>query len=125
MSVNRHSDHIHKENPSSLTLRMINLIRTTIAPRQISQYDRVYHACWLGFKRQALLTQQQDERRGLEGDETLHSQTIEQEVEQPVDAVHVPELQPPPFLASTYERESSVESVAAPEVHTQQSQTQQ
>ncbi|CAG4961892.1 unnamed protein product [Parnassius apollo] len=82
-----------KENPSSLTLRMINLIRATVAPRQISQYDRVCHACWLRFKRQALLTQQQDERRGLEGDETPHGQ---EEVEQPVDAVHVPELQPPP-----------------------------
>ncbi|CAG4960388.1 unnamed protein product [Parnassius apollo] len=88
----------------------------------ISQYDRVCHACWLRFKRQALLTQQQDERRGLEGDETPHGQ---EEVEQPVDAVHVPELQPPPFLASTDERDSSVESVAAPEVHSLQSQTQQ
>ncbi|CAG5045477.1 unnamed protein product [Parnassius apollo] len=111
--LNRQSDHIHKENPSSLTLRMINLIRATVAPRQISQYDRVCHACWLRFKRQALLTQQQDERRGLEGDETPHGQ---EEVEQPVDAVHVPELQPPPFLASTDERDSSVESVAAPEM---------
>ncbi|CAG5024191.1 unnamed protein product [Parnassius apollo] len=110
--LNRQSDYIHKENPSSLTLRMINLIRATVAPRQISQYDRVCHACWLRFKRQALLTQQQDERRGLEGDETPHGQ---EEVEQPVDAVHVPELQPPPFLASTDERDSSVESVAAPE----------
>ncbi|CAG5023205.1 unnamed protein product [Parnassius apollo] len=95
--LNRQSDHIHKENPSSLTLRMINLIRATVAPRQ-------------------------DERRGLEGDETPHGQ---EEVEQPVDAVHVPELQPPPFLASTDERDSSVESVAAPEVHSLQSQTQQ
>ncbi|CAG5026249.1 unnamed protein product [Parnassius apollo] len=120
--LNRQSDHIQKENPSSLTLRMINLIRATVAPRQISQYDRVCHACWLRFKRQALLTQQQDERRGLEGDETPHGQ---EEVEQPVDAVHVPELQPPPFLASTDERDSSVESVAAPEVHSLQSQTQQ
>ncbi|CAG5054301.1 unnamed protein product [Parnassius apollo] len=120
--LNRQSDHIHKENPSSLTLRMINLIRVTVAPRQISQYDRVCHACWLRFKRQALLTQQQDERRGLEGDETPHGQ---EEVEQPVDAVHVPQLQPPPFLASTDERDSSVESVAAPEVHSLQSQTQQ
>ncbi|CAG4984435.1 unnamed protein product [Parnassius apollo] len=82
--LNCQSDHIHKENPSSLTLRMINLNRTTVANRQISQYDCVCHACWLRFKRQALLTQQQDERRGLEGDETPHSQTIEQEVEQPV-----------------------------------------
>ncbi|CAG4952528.1 unnamed protein product [Parnassius apollo] len=93
--------------------------------QEISQCDRVCHACWLRFKGQALLTQQQDERRGLEGDETLHSQTIEQEVEQPVDAVQVTELQSPPFLASTDERESSVESVAAPEIHSQQSQTQQ
>lgn len=33
--LNRQSDHILKENPSSLTLRMINLIRTTVAPRQV------------------------------------------------------------------------------------------
>lgn len=33
--LNRQSDHIIKQNPSSLTLRMINLIKSTVAPRQV------------------------------------------------------------------------------------------
>ncbi|PZC71485.1 hypothetical protein B5X24_HaOG213348 [Helicoverpa armigera] len=99
------SDHILKENPSSITLRMINLIRTTVAPRQISQSDRVCHACWLRFKRQALSMQQQDERRGLGGDEILQGEEVGHEVEQSANPVHVSEVQPLLSLASTDEEQ--------------------
>ncbi|KAL4714678.1 hypothetical protein ACJJTC_012595 [Scirpophaga incertulas] len=127
--LNRQSDHILREYPSSLILSMIHLIQNTVSPHEISPMDRVCHACWLRFRRKAISTRQHDEQRDLHDSETHQGEVVEEHLDQSVDSVSTPEIQPQPPVstAEELEREGSVEIVAVPEVgaHSPQSQADQ
>ncbi|KAL4718241.1 hypothetical protein ACJJTC_018240 [Scirpophaga incertulas] len=76
--LNRQSDHILREYPSSLILNITN--------------GSVCHACWLRFRRKAISTHQHDEQRDLHDSETHQGEVVEVHLDQSVDSVSTPEI---------------------------------
>ncbi|XP_045778170.1 uncharacterized protein LOC123876079 [Maniola jurtina] len=52
--LRRQSNKILSDNPSELHQAIYDIIQNRLAPRQITESDRVCHACWLRTRRQVL-----------------------------------------------------------------------
>ncbi|CAG4938450.1 unnamed protein product [Parnassius apollo] len=54
--LRRQSDRILRDNPTDLQQLMFTIIENRVAPRQVTETDKVCHPCWLRTQREARRT---------------------------------------------------------------------
>ncbi|CAG4984427.1 unnamed protein product [Parnassius apollo] len=54
--LQRQSDRILRDNPMDLHQLMFTVIENRVAPRQVTETDKVCHPCWLHTQREACHT---------------------------------------------------------------------